>query len=83
MSLGYISPQAVSSVPGLRSIRGLKQAHLARDAVERLEEEEDEGEGDVLVEGVLDQAPQPVVRQRAMHQQQPHQKPAAHEPSEY
>ncbi len=49
----------------------LEGADLAGDAVEDLVEEEHEGKGDVLVEGVLDQPLQPVVRQRPMHQQQP------------
>ncbi len=44
-----------------------------------LKEEEGGGKGDVLVEGVLDQAPQPVVCQRAMHQQQPLQEPDQHQ----
>ena len=53
-----------------------RRAHLPREAVEELVEEEDHGEGDVLVEAVLDQAREAVVRQRAVHQQQPRQKPA-------
>ena len=61
--------------------RGLYlSADLARDAIKCLVEEEHEGEGDVLVEGVLDQALQPVVCQRAVHQQQPRQEPACNDP---
>ena len=39
--------------------------------------EEQEAEGDVLVEGVLDQARDAVRAERAVHQQQPRQEPAA------
>lgn len=51
-------------------------SHLAGDTIEGLVEEKDEGKGDVLVEGVLDEALQAVVCQVAVHQQQPSQKSA-------
>ena len=55
-------------------LRG-ERRYLARPPVEKLEEEEHAGEADVLVERVLDQAPQPVVREVPVHQQEPAQKP--------
>ena len=50
---------------------------LAGEAAVELVVEQHEAEGDVLVEGVLDQARQPVRAQRPVHQQQPRQEPAA------
>ena len=52
------------------------QQSLARKAAEDLVEEEHEGEADIFVEGVFDEASQAVRGQAAMHQQQPEQKPA-------
>ena len=57
------------------------QQSLARKAAEDLVEEKHEGEADVLVEGVFDEASQAVGCQAAMHQQQPEQESAhIHEP---
>ena len=58
--------------------RGRDVVHqgLAGEAAVELVEEEHEAEGDVLVEGVLDEAGQAVRGQAAVHQQQAGEKPA-------
>ena len=48
---------------------------LAGEAAVELVVEQDEAKRDVLVEGVLDEARQPVCAQRPMHEQQPRQEP--------
>ncbi len=53
--------------------RGVRRTRIG--SVE-LCEEQHEAEDDVLVEAVLDEARQPVVAQRAVDHQQPHQEPA-------
>jgi len=55
---------------------GDMKGHLAAEAAEDLVEEEHEGEGGVFVEGVLDEAGQPVGGEGAVHQQQATQEPA-------
>ena len=46
---------------------------LPTEAIVELVEEQDKGEADVFVEGVLDEAGETVARQAAVHQQQAHQ----------
>lgn len=46
---------------------------LPAEAVVELVEEEDKGEADVLVEGVLDEAGEAIAGEAAVHQQQAHQ----------
>ena len=48
---------------------------LPAEAVVELVEEEDKGEGDVFVEGVLDEAGEAVAGEAAVDQQQAHQEP--------